>query len=102
MDGWLLRGGKNNWTKYEYRLKDGSIQSRDAEIYREKREGRWRFLKFLSYPRIVRDSIDVIFSDEVGERAGGWKGGCTGCGYDKMKGESMLDCLRRMEKERKF
>lgn len=30
------------------------------------------------------------------------KGGCTGCGYDIKPGETPLECLQRMERERKF
>ena len=46
--------------------------------------------------------MSVNFSDEVGERSGSWKGGTLGCGYDLLKNETMEQCLRRMEKERKF
>jgi hypothetical protein len=40
--------------------------------------------------------------DEVGEEAGSWKGGVLGCGYTLLPNETPLQCLRRMEKERKF
>lgn len=48
----------------------------------------------------IRKSIDVSFSSEVGKRKGSYKGGTTGCGYNMLKGESPLACLRRMERER--
>jgi hypothetical protein len=50
----------------------------------------------------VRTSIEVGFDDEVGERTGSWKGGTIGCGYDMLPDESAVQCLRRMERERKF
>ena len=31
-----------------------------------------------------------------------WKGGCTGCSYDMIEGETIKACLGRMERERKF
>lgn len=36
------------------------------------------------------------------EGTGGWSGRCTSCNYDIKDGESMLDCLRRMESDRTF
>lgn len=87
---------------YKYVLKSGTVQERIATCRVEEMEWRWRKLMFLPFPRIVRRSIEVNFNDEVGERSGSWKGGTIGCGYTMLKGESIEDCLRRMEKERKF
>jgi hypothetical protein len=50
----------------------------------------------------ISTDIDVNFDKEVGKKKGSWKGGVTGCGYKMRKSESPLECLRRMEKERKF
>lgn len=87
---------------YKYILKSGTIQERIATCRVEEMEWRWRKLMFLPFPRIIRRSIEVEFDNEVGERSGSWKGGTLGCGYTMLKGESIEDCLRRMEKERKF
>lgn len=87
---------------FVYVLKSGEIQRRTATIYGEEREWRWRWFTWLPRPRRINRSIDVTFNDEVGERTGSWKGGCTGCGADWRKGETMLDALRRMELERTF
>lgn len=57
---------------------------------------------FLPFPRMIRNSIDVYFDGEVGKETGSWKGGTIGCDYDLKKGETMLECLRRMEVEREF
>lgn len=98
-----------NWTDkhqethpYIYTLKNGTVQERTATIGVEEREWRWRWFKWLPFPRMIHRTIDVQFSDEVGERSGSWKGGCLGCGYDMREGETPLECLRRMEKERRF
>jgi len=56
----------------------------------------------LGWPRWTKESIDVEFSGEVGERSGSWKGGCIGCSYDLRPDETMLCTLRRMEKEQSF
>lgn len=102
---------KNNWDSddiykeshpYTYKLRSGEIQNRVATISQEYREWRWRWFMLIPFPRIVRNSINIDFDGEVGEEAGSWKGGTTGCGYDIKKGETMLECLRRMEAERKF
>lgn len=87
---------------YTYVLKSGEVQNRIATVT----EGRWyrrrRFIKWTSWMQWIDHCIEVEFSDEVGERSGSWKGGCTGCGYAINPGETAEQCLRRMEKERKF
>jgi len=84
---------------YVYRLSSGEEQHREARVSVERRAWGYRWFPF---PLFVRNSIDVEFSDEVGERTGSWKGGCLGCGYDMKKGETPEECLRRMERERIF
>lgn len=71
-------------------------------IYVDEREWRPKWLTWTKLFSKVRRSIDIHFSKEVGKRKGSWKGGCTGCGYILLKNETPLDCLKRMEKERKF
>lgn len=87
---------------YTYNLKNGVVQNVTATIRVSETEWRWRGFKWLPWPRKVIRGIDITFSDEVGERAGSWKGGCLGCGYNMLKGETPLQALRRMEKERSF
>lgn len=83
---------------YTYVLRNGTVQSRAATIQVETRTWTRPWLP----RRLFKRSIDVRFSDEVGERTGSWKGGTTGCGYDMLPGETPLTTLRRMEQERKF
>lgn len=93
------------WTEtypYRYVLRDGTVQNRNATVYVERREWRWRCAVWSPWPAIRRQSIEVSFDDEVGERTGSWKGGVIGCGYDMRVGETPMECLRRMERERKF
>lgn len=52
--------------------------------------------------RKISKDIEVSFSKELGREAGSWKGGIVGCGYEMKDGETPLDTLRRMEKERSF
>jgi len=89
---------------FRYTLKSGEVQERTAEVTVERmtwaRRLPWRFGVF--WPKRVRTSIDVKFSDEVGERTGSWKGGVIGTGSEMRPGESPEQCLRRMERERKF
>lgn len=83
---------------YRYTLRNGTVQERTATIRVE--DGRWT-RNWL--PRAKESRwIDVQFSDEVGERTGSWKGGTIGCSYTMLPGETPLDTLRRMERERKF
>jgi hypothetical protein len=84
---------------YKYTLKSGEVQERIASVIKEYRIWGRKWFPFLTRER---NSIWVTFNEEVGERTGSWKGGVTGCGYDLKDGETALECLRRMEKERKF
>lgn len=83
---------------YRYERESGEIQERIATITQERRiwTRRW-----IPWRKLVR-SINVEFNGEVGERTGSWKGGTIGCGYTMKPGESPLECLRRMERERRF
>lgn len=83
---------------YTYTLKSGEKQERTAEIYEEKRYWRSWFKLLVD----CRHYIEITFNDEVGERSGSWKGGCIGTSYQIKKGETALECLKRMERDRKF
>jgi hypothetical protein len=87
---------------YTYVLKSGEVQNRKATIRKEEREWKWRWFKWLPYPKNIRTYINIRFDGEVGEETGEWKGGCTGCSYDMKPDETPLQTLRRMEIERKF
>lgn len=87
---------------YSYKLKRGEIQNRTASVYVERRAWRPKWFTWTSLFEKERQNIDVQFSDEVGERTGSWKGGCIGCGYEMLPGETAEQTLRRMERERKF
>jgi len=84
---------------YKYVLKNGHIQERIAKVHVSNMVWSRKWFPFLE---VNRRCIDVDFSDEVGERTGEWKGGCISCGYELREGETPEECLRRMEKERKF
>jgi len=85
---------------YLYTLRNKQIQIRTAKIQVEEREWRWMW-KASSFKKVQR-YIDIKFNDEVGEQTGSWKGGTIGCGFNMLKGETPLQCLRRMENERRF
>jgi hypothetical protein len=88
--------------EYTYVLRNKEVQKVTATIRIKEREWRWKWLTLVPFPNRVRRQIAVEFSDEVGERAGSWKGGCTGCSQKLLPGETPLECLRRMEREVKF
>lgn len=93
------------WTEtypYTYRLKNGEIQERQATVYVDRMEWRWRCCTWLPWLALVRKSIEVEFDQEVGERTGSWKGGTVGCSYEMRPGETPNQTLRRMEREREF
>jgi len=83
---------------YRYELESGEIQERTATITKESRI--WT-RAWIPWKKVTR-SINVEFSGEVGEGTGSWKGGTTGCSYSMLPNETPLECLRRMERERRF
>lgn len=95
---------------YRYVKRDGTVQNVNAVIHVREMEWRWAIVRLLQLPlrgHVIR-SIDIEFTsdeagfDGVGERAGSWKGGTIGCGYEMRRGETPLECLRRMQRDRKF
>lgn len=87
---------------YTYVLKRGVVQNRVATVFVDRMEWRPWCLQWTGMFAKVRESIDVAFDEEVGERTGSWKGGTVGCGWELRKGESPEQALRRMERERVF
>ena len=85
-------------SSYRYMLRSGKVQECTATI---KVESRLWMRPWFPFRRLSR-YIDVCFSDEVGEQSGSWKGGTIGCSYTMRIGETPLDTLRRMERERVF
>lgn len=91
---------QKSWT-YDYTdIYDGEVIP--TTIYVDEREWRPKGLKWTSLFAKTRRTIDIHFSKEVGKEKGSWKGGCLGCGYELLPNEQPLDCLKRMEKERKL
>lgn len=87
---------------YTYTLKSGKIQNRNASIELWEREWRWHWFRWLKWTRQIQRTIEVEFDAEVGEGTGSWKGGVLGCNYSILENETPLECLRRMERDRKF
>jgi len=87
---------------YTYTLRNGQIQKRMATVYVDRMAWRPKWFTWTRLFEKSRQSISVEFDDEVGERTGSWKGGCIGCGYTMLPGESAEQTLRRMERERLF
>ena len=83
---------------YSYTLNSGEQQKTTAEAHEERRT--WK--SWFGIKKDTRHYLEIEFKDEIGERAGSWKGGTIGCSYLIKSGETALECLRRMELERRF
>jgi hypothetical protein len=95
--------GREEFTlPYTYHLRSGEVQDRTATVFVERRAWRPKWFTWTSMFEKSRQTIDVRFSDEIGERTGSWKGGCVGCGWDMLPKETAEQTLRRMERERIF
>jgi len=71
-------------------------------IWTEEREWRPKWLQWQNIIHHVSRTAAVQFSKEVGKEKGSWKGGVLGTGERMKAGESALDAIKRMEKERNF
>lgn len=101
----IIEGQDNRFTQtfpYTYTLKNGTVQNVTATVYVDRREWRRKCLWYIPWFAKKRQSLNVEFSSEVGERTGSWNGGVIGCGTDMKKGETAEQALRRMERERVF
>lgn len=103
---------------YAYLLDNGEVQRVTAKVVRERywvtwvwfgTSGRVKKAPVSDWLRSVQkrltkpvDLIDIEFDGEVGSRAGSWKGGCTGCGWEMKPGETVSQALLRMQRERRF
>lgn len=87
---------------YKYVLRSGKEQHVQATIKVSEREWRPLWFKWTKLFAHVKRDIEIEFDNEVGERTGSWKGGVLGCSYKMLPNETPLECLRRMEGERKF
>lgn len=86
---------------YAYTKKNGEVQKRIATVHVTRMVWRMKWWPLTPFKKSCT-SIGVAFDREVGEGEGSWKGGCFGCGYDMLPDENPIQCLRRMERERKF
>jgi len=86
---------------YRYMLQRGEVQERTATIHIERERRKLKLFRWLPFARVTH-WIDVRFSEEVGERSGSWKGGTVGCSYELRPNETPRECLKRMERDRKF
>lgn len=85
--------------RYTYKLRNGEIQNRNATVFAERREYKLKGLQWLPWPLKRYTIMSIDFDGEVGEGTGSWKGGITGHSCDIKPNESLLECLRRYEKE---
>lgn len=87
--------------RYDYTDKyDGEVIP--CTFWVEEREWRPKWLTWTGRWKKVERYIEIVFSEEVGRGKGGWKGGCLGCGYVLKEGETPMECIRRMERQRRF
>lgn len=101
---------KDKWNKilwnetypYNYILESGEVQKVKATVRVEEREWRRKAFKWMPLFNRISRTIDINFNKEVGEGTGSWKGGVLGCSYKLLPNETPFECLKRMEKDRKF
>ena len=98
------RNGENELVyKYHYDYLDtydGTIVP--CTFWIEEREWRPKWLTRTDRWKDVHRYIEIKFDGEVGKGKKTWKGGCIGCSYDLLPGEHPMECIRRMQRERKF
>lgn len=91
--------GEPQTLDYQYRLNSGKVQYRKARCTKERMVWKMKWVPFIKKYQTI---MNVELDDEVGEETGSWKGGALGFGDEMKPGETMRECLTRIEKERKF
>ena len=76
-------------------LKNGTVQKAKIRLAGEEREWRWKWLRWLPWPRFIRRTVDCSSDIELGERSGSWKGGMMGWSCEWRKNETMEDAFWR-------
>lgn len=71
-------------------------------FYVEEMEWRRKWLKWTSFGNLIKRSVAVEFSEEVGARKGSWKGGVMGISFKMLPGEHPYECMRRSNIEQNF
>lgn len=84
---------------YRYTRKSGEVQECLATCYVEQRTYSRKWFPFITW---ANRYIDIRFSQELGEKTSSWKGGVVGTSSKMLTGESIEQCLRRVEETRKF
>lgn len=79
---------------------DGEVVNAKVSWY--EREWRPKWLTWTGLFKTVKWSINVEFDKEIGRGKEDYYGGVVGCSYDMFEWEHPIDCLKRMERERKF
>jgi len=93
---------KNRWQETHLFIDKYDGTTVNATIGVSEMEWRPLWFQWTGLFKRVRKSINIDFDKEVGERKGSWKGGTVGCGYNLLPNETPLECLKRMERDRKF
>lgn len=93
---------ENKWKETHPYIDNYDNATVNATISVEEREWRPRGAKWTSLFAKVRKDIQIEFDNEVGREKGSYKGGTIGCRYEMKPNETPLECLKRMEKERKL
>lgn len=89
---------------FEFRDFDGQVIRADCHIEERewhRGEGWFRWLRWFVKP-MVRRSMDISFSAEVGPRKGSWKGGTVGTNFNLLDGELHARAFRRYCVEQKL
>lgn len=77
------------FVKLKHTTKDGRVQEAVIRLCGEEREWRWKWFKWLPFPRLKHRTVDCTSNIELGERAGQWKGGMIGWGCKWKEDQTM-------------
>lgn len=91
---------KNRWQiriPYKHITQDGNHIDVDVTCFIQEREWRQKWLKWTKIGHLVRKTLEVEFSTDVGSGRGSWKGGVVGTGFNIPKKGTYYDALKKME-----
>jgi hypothetical protein len=87
---------------YNYLMRDGSVQACIATVHGVEMEWRMRCAKWFPWIKLVRRTIGVSFSEQMGPNRGTWKGDVIGTGFEWKPGDTLQQAVRKMERALEF
>jgi hypothetical protein len=84
-----------NYIDFVHYTEDGKIQTAKISLAGEEREWRWKWFKWLPWPRKIQRTVNCNSDTPIGEKVNTWKGGLMGWSCEWRKNETLEEAFYR-------